>query len=67
LNDSAVDDPWLTRTQVASRLQLPPKTLAVWASQGKGPRYAVFGKHARYRLSDVMTWETAQFDGHDAA
>ena len=37
------------------------KTLAQWASQGKGPRYAVFGRHSRYRLADVIAWENAQF------
>lgn len=60
------EDQWLTRSEVAERLRVPARSLAQWAHQGKGPRYAVFGKHARYRLSDVMAWETAQF-GDDAA
>ncbi|WP_259643932.1 helix-turn-helix transcriptional regulator [Mycobacterium persicum] len=57
----------MTRKEVAQRLRVPEKTLAQWASQRKGPRYAVFGRHARYRLSHVITWENAQFSGGDAA
>jgi hypothetical protein len=37
------------------------KTAAEWASKGTGPRYAKFGKHVRYRLSDVIDWEGRQF------
>jgi len=54
---------WLTRAEVADRLRVPEKTLAQWASQGKGPKYARFGRHCRYRLSDVITWENAQATG----
>lgn len=57
---------WLTRIELAEREKIPVATLAQWASQGKGPRYARFGRHVRYRLSDVMAWEDAQFGG-DAA
>jgi hypothetical protein len=59
-------DVWLTRKEVSVREKIPVATLAEWASQGKGPRYALLGRHARYRLSDVMAWEEAQFGG-DAA
>ncbi len=54
---------WLTRAELAEREKLPIATLAQWASQGKGPRYAKFGRHTRYRLSDVIDWENAQFSG----
>lgn len=57
---------WLTRPELAARAKLPVATLAQWASQGKGPRYARFGRHVRYRLADVLVWEDAQFSG-DAA
>ncbi len=56
----------MTRPEVAERLRVPDKTLAQWASQGKGPKYARFGRHCRYRISDVIAWENAQFSG-DAA
>jgi hypothetical protein len=52
---------WLTRPEVAERWKLPPATLDQWASRGHGPKYALFGRHARYRLSDVIAWENAQF------
>jgi hypothetical protein len=55
------EDTWLTRPEVGDRLRVPVKTLAQWASQGKGPRYALFGRHSRYRLSDLIAWEERQF------
>ena len=61
------EDYWLTRPEVGERLRVPEKTLAQWASQGKGPKYARFGRHCRYRLSDVIAWENQQFSGGDAA
>lgn len=63
----ASEDCWLTRPEVAQRLRVPAKTLAVWASRGCGPRYALFGKHSRYRLSDLIAWEEAQFGTGGAA
>lgn len=55
------EDRWLTRAEVAERLQIPLGTLADWACKGTGPPYARFGKHVRYRLSDLLTWENGQF------
>lgn len=52
---------WLTRDEVAERLKIPVSTIKYWASQRKGPRFARFGNHCRYRLSDVIAWEDAQF------
>lgn len=59
-------DQWLTRIEVGQRLQVPKRTLDQWAALGKGPRYARFGRHVRYRLSDVIAWEDQQLGG-DAA
>ena len=50
-------DRWLTRPQLAERLQKPVGTIAQWAVRGIGPRYALLGRSARYRLSDVVAWE----------
>ena len=55
------DDRWLSRQELADRFGLPVKTLAQWASKGTGPHYARMGRHARYRLSDVIDWETTRF------
>jgi hypothetical protein len=57
------EDFWLTRPEVGERLKVPVKTLAQWASKGKGPRYASIGRYARYRLTDVIAWENEQFTG----
>lgn len=62
---TSADDIWLTRIQVAERLDVPPKTLAEWASKGTGPPYAKFGRHVRYRLRDLLEWEAAQFVDRD--
>src|ERR1700730_18527555 len=48
---------WMGREEVADRLRLPVKTLADWATRGRGPKYNKIGKYARYRLSGVMAWE----------
>lgn len=56
------DDRWLSRQELADRFGLPVKTLAQWASKRTGPPYARMGRHVRYRLSDVIQWETARVD-----
>ena len=60
-------DHWLTRPEVGERLKVPVKTLAQWASQGKGPRYRRFGRHTRYSLLELLAWEEAQSTGGGAA
>ena len=57
------EDSWLTRVEVGERLKVPVKTLAEWASRGIGPRYTKFGRHCRYRLSDLIVWEDGQKTG----
>ena len=59
--DSHTSDQWITRQELAESYGLPVKTPAQWASKGTGPRYARFGRHVRYRLSDVVDWEAQQF------
>ncbi len=54
-------DVWISRQELADRYGVPVKTPAQWASKGTGPRYARFGRHVRYRLSDVLDWEREQF------
>jgi excisionase family DNA binding protein len=55
--------PWLTRDEVATRLRVPKSTVESWAVKGAGPRFAKFGRHVRYRLSDVVRWEEDQLGG----
>ena len=52
---------WLTRPELSKREKVPVATLAQWGSAGRGPKYARFGRHVRYRLSDVIAWENEQF------
>ena len=59
--DEISPDVWINRQELADRYGVPVKTPAQWASKGTGPRYAKFGRHVRYRLSDVLDWEREQF------
>lgn len=59
--DANTEDRWLSRQELADRYGVPAKTPAEWATKGTGPRYAKFGKHVRYRLSDVIDWESTRF------
>jgi len=60
--DDIADDRWITRQELADRYGVPVKTPAEWASKGTGPPYAKFGRHVRYRISDVVAWETTQMN-----
>ncbi|MFD6412137.1 helix-turn-helix domain-containing protein [Nocardia asteroides] len=57
---NSVADRWFSAQEVSQRLQIPEKTLANWASLGKGPRFARMGRYRRYRFSDLLAWEEAQ-------
>jgi len=59
--DANAEDRWLSRQELADRYGVPVKTPAEWATKGTGPRYARFGRYVRYRLSDVIDWESKQF------
>ena len=54
---------WVTRAQLADRLQLTVATLNDWASHHTGPPFRKFGGRVRYRLSDVEVWENEQESG----
>jgi hypothetical protein len=64
--DASNENRWLSRQELADRYGVPVKTPAEWASKGTGPRYAKFGKHVRYRLSDVIDWESRHFPKQSA-
>ncbi len=59
---AAGDDIWLSTEEVARRLKIPVKTLAVWAAGRRGPRFAKIGRFRRYRLDDLLAWEAEQLD-----
>ncbi|WP_245677673.1 helix-turn-helix transcriptional regulator [Nocardia acidivorans] len=53
---------WLSRKEVSEVLGFSPKTLANWALENKGPRFArIGGGQCRYRLSDVTEWQNSHF------
>lgn len=59
---------YLTVGDMVDRYGVPAKTVYDWNSKGTGPRYMKIGRHVRYKLSDVLTWENAQYaDGPEAA
>lgn len=51
----------LTVADLAEREGVPQQTIYKWNSEGTGPRYMSIGRHVRYRLADVLAWETAQY------
>ncbi len=56
-------DRFASRPEVAEYLVVPVATLDQWAYRGTGPPYRIFGRHARYRWSDVDQWVAAQKTG----
>lgn len=63
--ETSTQETWLTRQELAERWKMPPATLAQWASQGRGPAYATFGRHVRYALSEVIAFEHAHTAARD--
>jgi len=50
----------ISRSEAATYLGVPEKSLAAWAYQGRGPSYFRVGKYARYRLGDLDAWLEAR-------
>jgi hypothetical protein len=48
---------WLSRAELSARWGVALPTLAAWACQGRGPKYAKFGRQVRYRIDDVEAYE----------
>ncbi len=51
------DERLLTVTQAAALMQMNPKTLTIWRSAGKGPKYLKCGRAVRYRMADLRAWQ----------
>jgi hypothetical protein len=51
---------WITRGEAANALELDARTLTRWAAQGKGPKFAHFGKRPMYRAASLREWALAQ-------
>lgn len=60
---SAADLALLTTEQTAETLGVDRRTLARWATQGRGPRRVVLGtRYIRYRPADVAAWLAEHLD-----
>lgn len=55
-----MEDQHLLPQQLAERLRLNVRTLDNWRSLGTGPAYIKVGGLVRYRLEDVLAWETSR-------
>lgn len=53
---------WLSIEQLADELGVQVRTIYAWRTKSRGPRAARFGKHLRFRRSDVEAWIEAQLD-----
>jgi phage terminase Nu1 subunit (DNA packaging protein) len=63
----AMDDEWLTTEELAARHKVEPRTVAYWRERGTGPKGTKFGKHVKYRLSNVIAWEKAKEAAEETA
>jgi excisionase family DNA binding protein len=53
---------WVTIGELAAELRVPVATVYQWRTRRRGPRGARFGKHVRFRRSDVDAWIAGRFD-----
>ena len=57
--DEGMPEQYLTTEQVATWLQIAPKTLRNWRSAGRGPRAIKIYGHVRYGRAAVEGWIAA--------
>jgi predicted DNA-binding transcriptional regulator AlpA len=55
------EDRRLSPSDLADREGVPLTTVYQWNRLGTGPRFMRIGRHSRYKLSDVITWENARY------
>lgn len=55
--------PHFSQTELARRWQMSPRSLEKWRTLGLGPAYLKIGGRVRYRLEDVLAYESAQLRG----
>ncbi|MFG1963667.1 helix-turn-helix transcriptional regulator [Nonomuraea sp. NPDC049028] len=56
-----MDEQHLTIEELAKRLRVPVKTIYNWNHLGTGPKRMQFGRTVRYKLSDVVAWESQHY------
>jgi predicted DNA-binding transcriptional regulator AlpA len=55
-----MSDKHLTPEDLAEREDVSLQTVYHWNKTGTGPRYMKIGTRCRYRLADVIAWETSR-------
>ena len=60
-------EPLLSLNEVSAYIGVPKNTLYRWRVDGKGPRAIKYGKHLRYRRSELEGWLEAHTDERPAA
>jgi excisionase family DNA binding protein len=53
MSETAATHEWLTTSQAAERLGVHPKTVTIWAREGRLRAYLTPGGHRRFRAEDV--------------
>ena len=53
---------WVSIVDLADELDVPVATVYQWRSKGHGPRGDKFGRHVRFRRSDVDAWVAGRLD-----
>ena len=51
---------WMEPSEVADDFKIPVKTLYAWKYRGVGPQTYRFGRHLRYKRSEVAAWADQQ-------
>lgn len=46
----------LTEDDLARILEVEPRTIQAWRTEGRGPDYVKLGKSVFYRVADVRGW-----------
>jgi hypothetical protein len=65
IRDTSVRDSFLTEEEVATILQLAPKTLANWRSKRVGPPFTRCGRLIRYSETRLSKWTEARTEVMD--
>lgn len=55
-------DEWIGIEQFAEELGVPVNTVYQWRYRGVAPRGAKFGRHVRFRRSDIEAWIETRLD-----
>ena len=53
---------WIGVEEPAAELGVPRRTVYAWRASQTGPRAAMFGKHLRFRRSDLDMWIESRMD-----